>query len=119
MIYTQNDSGGQRQGLQQAGAEVVTLAPSASWLEDVLRHLAGSFEINDIMVEAGAGLSGAFIEAGLADELILYVAPRLLGHEARPLLTLPRFEALQDAVRAEPVDVRQLGRDLRLIYRLH
>ena len=119
VIYTQNDSGGQRQGLQQAGAEVVTLAPSASWLEDVLRHLAGSFEINDIMVEAGAGLSGAFIEAGLADELILYVAPRLLGHEARPLLTLPRFEALQDAVRAEPIDVRQLGRDLRLIYRLH
>lgn len=118
VIYTQHDAAGPRQRLRQAGAEVVTLAPSADWLGDVLRHLAAAFEINDIMAEAGARLSGALIEAGLADELILYVAPKLLGHEARPLLNLPRLERLQDAVEAEPVDVRQLGPDLRLIYRL-
>ena len=118
VIYTQQQAPGPGQRLQEAGAEVVTLAPSADWLGDVLRHLAAAYEINDIMTEAGARLSGALIEAGLADELILYVAPKLLGHEARPLLHLPRLETLRDAVEAAPREVRQLGPDLRLTYRL-
>lgn len=118
VIYTQQQAPARRQRLQEAGAEVVTLAPSADWLGDVLRHLAAAYEINDIMTEAGARLSGALIEAGLADELILYVAPKLLGHEARPLLRLPRLATLRDAVEAAPREVRQLGPDLRLTYRL-
>ena len=118
VIYTQQQAPGPGQCLQEAGAEVIRLAPSADWLGDVLRHLAAAYEINDIMTEAGARLSGALIEAGLADELILYVAPKLLGHEARPLLHLPRLETLRAAVEAAPRDVRQLGPDLRLTYRL-
>lgn len=118
VIYTQHEAPGPGQRLQEAGAEVVTLPPSADWLGDVLRHLAATYEINDIMTEAGARLSGALIEAGLADELILYVAPKLLGHEARPLLHLPRLETLRDVIEAAPQDVRQLGPDLRLTYRL-
>ena len=118
VIYTQHEAPGPGQRLQEAGAEVITLAPSADWLGDVLRHLAATYEINDIMTEAGARLSGALIEAGLADELILYVAPKLLGHEARPLLHLPRLETLRDAIEAAPLEARQLGPDLRLTYRL-
>lgn len=118
VIYTQHEAPGPGQRLQEAGAEVVTLAPSADWLGDVLRHLAAAYEINDIMTEAGARLSGALIEAGLADELILYLAPKLLGHEARQLLHLPRLETLRDAIEAAQLEARQLGPDLRLTYRL-
>ena len=70
-------------------------------------------ECNEVLVEAGPTLAGAFLKAGLCDELILYVAPKLLGADARPLLDL-RFERLQQALSGEIVEVKQFGPDLRL-----
>ena len=85
-------------------------------LPSVLAALAER-QINAVLVEAGATLAGAFLAAGLVDELVLYVAPKLLGDSARPLLQLPVFSALPQCPQLKLVDVRQLGDDLRLTLR--
>lgn len=72
---------------------------------------------NEVQVETGATLAGAFISAGLCDELLLYVAPRLLGHQARGLVNLPAPAELADAGNWRWHDVRQVGGDLRLLLR--
>ena len=74
-------------------------------------------EVNELLVEAGARLAGAFVQAGLADELLLYVAPALLGTAARPLLDLAEPPDLPSAARFEYADVRRIGDDLRLLLR--
>ncbi|TDO95873.1 bifunctional diaminohydroxyphosphoribosylaminopyrimidine deaminase/5-amino-6-(5-phosphoribosylamino)uracil reductase RibD [Marinomonas balearica] len=72
--------------------------------------------INEVLVETGAELAGAFLQDGLVDELIVYVAPKLLGSDARPLMRLP-IEAMKDAVDLEFESVRPVGNDLRIVYR--
>lgn len=81
-------------------------------LAQLLTRLADR-ECNEVLVEAGPTLAGAFLKEGLCDELILYLAPRFLGAEARPLLDLP-FERLEQALVGEITEVERLGRDLRL-----
>lgn len=55
----------------------------------VLMMQLGKQQINSIWVEAGPTLAGALLQAGLVDELIVYIAPKLLGNDARGLCTLP------------------------------
>lgn len=76
--------------------------------------LLGQRQINSVWVEAGAALAGALLQAGVVDELILYVAPKLLGHEGRGLCQLPGLSQLADAPAFRFSDVRQVGDDLRL-----
>jgi len=71
-------------------------------------------EINEVWVEAGARLGGALLRAGLVDELIVYVAPRLLGADARALFDLPDLKRLQDSLDFHWVDWQPVGDDLRL-----
>ena len=71
-------------------------------------------QVNSVWVEAGAGLAGALLQAGLVDELIVYLAPTLLGDSARGLCTLPGLTALADAPPFAFSEVRQVGPDLRL-----
>jgi diaminohydroxyphosphoribosylaminopyrimidine deaminase/5-amino-6-(5-phosphoribosylamino)uracil reductase len=65
-------------------------------------------------VEAGARLAGAFLEAALVDEFVLYLAPHLLGHAAAPLAMLPLLDDLGARWDFRFSDVRQVGADLRL-----
>lgn len=81
-------------------------------LPDVMRWL-GRHEINEVHVEAGAGLGGALLSAGCVDELLVYLAPVLLG-DAAAMLRLPLIEHLEHARRFEFTDTVQLGADLRL-----
>ena len=85
-------------------------------LDFILKTLAGR-GINELQVEAGPTLCGALLAAGLVDELLLYVAPVLLGDRARPLLTMPGLENLASARRLRVVDQRRVGDDLRLLLR--
>ena len=71
-------------------------------------------QVNSIWVEAGAALSGALLQAGLVDELILYIAPKLMGDNGRGLCPLPGLERLADAPEFVFSEVRQIGPDLRL-----
>lgn len=70
--------------------------------------------INDILVESGACLAGAFIEQNLADELILYQAPKLMGGEGRNLVEMPNVIKLAQAKSLSITDVRQVGCDIRI-----
>ncbi len=83
-------------------------------LPEVLAELARR-EINEVQVETGATLAGAFLKAGLVDELLVYVAMELLGDAARPMFDGLGIERMADAFRLRTVDMRQVGPDLRLL----
>jgi len=70
---------------------------------------------NDVLIESGATLAGAFLSAGLIDELILYQAPKLLGSDAKSLVNMPKLNALKDAVNLKINDIRMVGKDIRII----
>jgi diaminohydroxyphosphoribosylaminopyrimidine deaminase/5-amino-6-(5-phosphoribosylamino)uracil reductase len=76
--------------------------------------LLGKQQINSIWVEAGANLAGALLQAGLVDELIVYLAPKLLGSNARGLCVLPGLDALADAPGFKFNEIRQVGPDVCL-----
>ena len=100
-----------------AGSELLAV-PGADGkvdLQAVLQILAER-GCNEVLVEAGAGLSGAFWRAGLVDELIVYMAPRLLGSQARPLMQLP-FESMSEAMDVAITDMRAIGQDWRITAR--
>lgn len=71
------------------------------------------FQIYDVLVEAGATLSSAFLQQGLVDELISYVAPTLLGQSARAMFNA-EFEHLAEQLRFKLIEVSQVGNDVRL-----
>jgi diaminohydroxyphosphoribosylaminopyrimidine deaminase / 5-amino-6-(5-phosphoribosylamino)uracil reductase len=69
---------------------------------------------SELHVEAGSALCGALFAAGLADELLLYIAPIMLGDSARPLMHLPSLDAMADRWSLQTIDQRQIGHDWRL-----
>ncbi|MBC8025809.1 MAG: bifunctional diaminohydroxyphosphoribosylaminopyrimidine deaminase/5-amino-6-(5-phosphoribosylamino)uracil reductase RibD, partial [Steroidobacteraceae bacterium] len=82
-------------------------------LDRVFARLA-ELEINDVLVESGPRFAGALFAAGLVDEWLLYIAPKLLGKDARPLVALPRISKLADAPAFELRESVQIGSDIRL-----
>ncbi|MGH8200885.1 MAG: bifunctional diaminohydroxyphosphoribosylaminopyrimidine deaminase/5-amino-6-(5-phosphoribosylamino)uracil reductase RibD [Steroidobacteraceae bacterium] len=82
-------------------------------LSDVLDRL-GQREINELWVEAGARLAGALLQQALVDELVIYVAPKLLGPQARPLVEIAALGELDDARQFIVAETRQIGEDVRL-----
>lgn len=85
-------------------------------LQAVLQALAAR-GINEVQVEAGATLAGALLRAGLVDEVLLYVAPILLGADARPLFDGLRIDEMSQRLRLQTVESRRIGDDLRLLLR--
>ncbi|MBN3176552.1 bifunctional diaminohydroxyphosphoribosylaminopyrimidine deaminase/5-amino-6-(5-phosphoribosylamino)uracil reductase RibD [Pectobacterium parmentieri] len=79
-----------------------------------LMMVLGRRQINSVWVEAGASLAGALLNAGVVDELIVYLAPKLLGENARALCLLPGLAQLSQAPEFDIAEVRQIGPDLRL-----
>jgi len=98
-----------------ARVELATVAErgGAFELPAVLALLAAR-GINELHVEAGPTLCGSLFAQGLADELLLYVAPVLLGDAARPLLVLPPLADMASRWQLRLHDQRMLGQDLRL-----
>lgn len=80
----------------------------------VLMMQLGRQQVNSIWVEAGPTLAGALLQAGLVDELIVYVAPKLLGNDARGLFVLPGLEKLADAPQLKFSEIRPVGPDICL-----
>lgn len=71
-------------------------------------------EINEVLLETGAILSGAALRAGIIDELLIYMAPKLMGDGARGLFHTPGLETLADAVELSIKDIRAIGNDWRI-----
>jgi diaminohydroxyphosphoribosylaminopyrimidine deaminase/5-amino-6-(5-phosphoribosylamino)uracil reductase len=82
-------------------------------LPALLQYLA-SQGINEVLIESGANLAGAFIEQELVDELIIFTAPTLLGSDARPAFNLS-FAKMNQQIRWSWQDVRMVGNDLKLV----
>lgn len=116
LIYAASGSEQKIAQLQHAGAEVVCL-PGCDGRVDIraaLQDLAGR-GCNEVLVEAGALLSGALLSGGLVDELLLYVAPQLLGDMARGVASLGELTRLDQRLDLAWRDLRQVGCDLRII----
>lgn len=106
---------GRAAALSAAGARVETLPASGGRLElpAVLDRL-GELEANEVLVEAGATLAGEWLRQRLADEVLLYVAPKMLGMGARGLVELPPLRELKDALTFTLIESQPVGEDLRL-----
>lgn len=105
--------------LRSTGAEVLILPNAAGKVElrDLLEELARR-GINEVHAEAGFKLNGSLLREGLVDELLLYLAPCLIGHDASGLFNLPELASLDGKHRLQIRDLRQVGEDIRLIARL-
>lgn len=101
--------------LQLTSKEIALDASGRLSLPAVLTAL-NAREINEVWTEAGATLAGSLITADLVDELVVYLAPMLLGSEGRPLAAL-QIGRLLDASRWQTTDLRQIGPDIRIMLR--
>ena len=81
----------------------------------MLESLASKFACNDVLVEAGPTLSGSFISAGLVDELVVYIAPKLLGSDAKPLLEITGLESLIESTQFTIRELVQIGNDIKVV----
>jgi diaminohydroxyphosphoribosylaminopyrimidine deaminase/5-amino-6-(5-phosphoribosylamino)uracil reductase len=115
VVCGENAPGDAERRLTDSGLQVVRLTQSAAGvdLDALLVHLAGR-AVNEVLVESGATLAGAMLAAGLVDELIVYVAPHLMGDAARGLVALPGVNRLAQRLTLGFADCRRVGDDLRL-----
>lgn len=103
------------QSLQDAGAEVVRMEQVNGRLNlrAALRLLAQR-EVNEVLLETGPTLAGSALEAGLVDELVIYMAPHLMGDTARGLFNLPALRQMHQRIDLEIKDIRSIGPDWRI-----
>lgn len=116
LIFTQSEERDKQQVLQNAGAEIIYLPVHGKLarLQAILQHLAVEEEVNEVLLEAGASLSGGMLEGGLIDEIIIYMAPVLMGQNAKPLFNLPAIDSMQDRIQLDTYETRIIGKDLRI-----
>ena len=102
------------EALRRAGARV-EMAPGARHcdLARVMTRL-GELQFNEVWVEAGARLNGALLDAGLIDELVIYLAPQVLGADGRGMFAVEPLASLEGRIEVEYQDVRKVGKDLRI-----
>ncbi|VAW93242.1 Diaminohydroxyphosphoribosylaminopyrimidine deaminase / 5-amino-6-(5-phosphoribosylamino)uracil reductase [hydrothermal vent metagenome] len=105
--------------LEKVGVKVMYIEKDTNGLDlqAILKYLA-SLQINEVMVEAGANLAGSFVTADLVDELIIYMAPVLMGNNARGLFNLPLIRQMSDKIQLNIKEIRQFGEDIRIIVTL-
>lgn len=119
LIYTASTDMAKQDTLRARGVDVVVMQtvkgglPLTAVLSDLAKR-----GINEVLVEAGKTLNGALLKAGLVDELVLYLAPQLLGDAARGLAGLGELTQLEQRVELAWQDVRHVGSDIRITARV-
>jgi diaminohydroxyphosphoribosylaminopyrimidine deaminase/5-amino-6-(5-phosphoribosylamino)uracil reductase len=115
LIFTASDCQEKTTALRDMGASVIRLPDADGKLDlaKMMQALAG-LEINELLVEAGAGLNGALISAALVDELVIYLAPYFLGDAARGMVQLPELAFLEEKRALAIHEVRAIGADMRI-----
>ena len=116
VVYTAASDSRKIAALTQMGVQLVIL-PEINGRMDLISVLSdlASRECNEVLVEAGSVLNGALLQAGLVDEMLLYLAPQLLGEFARSMVQLGELVTLDQRIELEWRDIRQVGNDLRII----
>ena len=116
LVVTTSDDGALADALMATGATLLRQDHSDEIdLAAVLGHLAET-GMNEVLIEAGATLAGAAVSAGLVDELVIYLAPHLMGDAARGLLHLPGIGTMEQRIELMLSDLRLVGPDIRLTY---
>ncbi len=115
LIYTAISNSKKNSELEQAGASLCVIPDGNGRvnLPAMMRDLSQR-GCNEVLVEAGSTLNGALLRAGLTDELVLYIAPQLLGDMARGMMQLGEIGSLDQCVKLEWKDMRLVGKDLRI-----
>jgi diaminohydroxyphosphoribosylaminopyrimidine deaminase / 5-amino-6-(5-phosphoribosylamino)uracil reductase len=115
VVFTARTAAQEAAAMRARGTEVESLPRDAAGLDlpALLSVLAGR-ECNEVLVEAGAALAGAFVAARLVDRLVVYLAPLLLGADARGMFTLPGLTRMAERLQWRFTDVRPVGEDLRI-----
>jgi diaminohydroxyphosphoribosylaminopyrimidine deaminase/5-amino-6-(5-phosphoribosylamino)uracil reductase len=104
--------------LRAAGAELATVAGTSQAGElGAALELLAQRDCNEVLVEAGPTLAGALLEADLVDELVLYLAPTVLGDAARPMFAMGALERMADRREYSWTGVERIGADLKLTAR--
>jgi diaminohydroxyphosphoribosylaminopyrimidine deaminase/5-amino-6-(5-phosphoribosylamino)uracil reductase len=115
LIFTASASEEKMSVLRDMGASVIPLPGPEDKVDLVkMMQVLASLEINELLVEAGPRLNGALIQAGLVDELVIYLAPYLIGHEARGMAQLPELAFLREKRELTVHDIRSIGTDIRI-----
>ncbi|MCX4187860.1 bifunctional diaminohydroxyphosphoribosylaminopyrimidine deaminase/5-amino-6-(5-phosphoribosylamino)uracil reductase RibD [Methylophaga sp. OBS4] len=97
------------------GAESIVLPTHGDIIDlTALMSVLAQREINELMVEAGAVLNGALLKARLIDELVIYMAPKIMGDMARGVFHLPGMDAMSQNISLHVTDMRAIGRDWRI-----
>jgi len=115
LVLTGTDDAGRKQALLRDDVSVVVLPLLDGRLDlHAVLRLLGELGMNEVHVEAGATLNGALLAAGLVDELVLYVAPHLMGDGARGLFHLPGLDRMERRTALRIADIRAVGADWRI-----
>jgi diaminohydroxyphosphoribosylaminopyrimidine deaminase/5-amino-6-(5-phosphoribosylamino)uracil reductase len=118
LVATALNDAGKIAALREKGAEIVLLPNAAGKVElGALMQELGQRGINELHVEAGFRLNGSLLREGFVDELVIYLAPHVIGDAARGMFQLPQLEDLNDRRELKIRDVRMIGTDVRIIAR--
>jgi diaminohydroxyphosphoribosylaminopyrimidine deaminase/5-amino-6-(5-phosphoribosylamino)uracil reductase len=115
LIFTMQAKSEKIAALKQQGVSIERVGGAEQCdLREIMSRL-GELECNEVWVEAGPGLNGALLSEGLIDELVIYVAPMLLGSTARGMFDLDELTELTQCPRLDFDEIRAIGPDLRII----
>jgi diaminohydroxyphosphoribosylaminopyrimidine deaminase/5-amino-6-(5-phosphoribosylamino)uracil reductase len=119
LVVAAKDDPAKADALRARGAEIVCIpnAEGKTELMSVMREL-GRRGVNELHVEAGTRLNGSLLREGCVDELLVYLAPSLIGDTGRGMFSLPELTELTQQIRVSVRDVARIGEDIRLIARL-
>jgi diaminohydroxyphosphoribosylaminopyrimidine deaminase/5-amino-6-(5-phosphoribosylamino)uracil reductase len=115
LVVGLDDAPERMDAIEAAGAQIYRCPQQAGQVDlNALMVELAHRDMNDILLETGATLAGAMLTAGLVDELILYLAPHLMGDAARGLFHLPGVTTMAERIPLEIIETRQIGPDLRI-----
>lgn len=119
LIAYANASQQRQADLSATGAQLISLPNDHGQVDlyALLRHLA-QLGINEVLLEAGQGLNGAFLQSSLIDELILFYAPKLMAGQAKEMFSLPVLTDMQQVIALELISLHTVGKDIALRARL-
>ena len=118
ILFTRNRNEELHAGLEQAGACVRFVdGDEDNFLGSVLRELASEYEVSDLLVEAGAKLSGSLLEHRLIDELVVYQAPVILGADAVDMMEITAIADMHNRIKLDLVDSRRFEQDWRFVFK--
>jgi diaminohydroxyphosphoribosylaminopyrimidine deaminase / 5-amino-6-(5-phosphoribosylamino)uracil reductase len=117
LVVTATGSADREQQLHMRGIRVLRAPVDARNgkvdLQAMMQQLGGE-KLNALMVETGAKLNGSLLSAGVVDEIVAYLAPSILGDDARGLFAIPSLASLRDKIALQFTNVRQIGPDLKV-----